>query len=570
MNKFPLILLLFYSLAASSQGDISVNNSYPTNYFREPLDIPIVLSGTFGELRTNHFHAGLDIRTQQREGLQVYSAAEGYISRIKISHWGYGKALYITHPNGYTSVYAHLKKFNKRIEAYIKKQQYKKESYEVHVFPTSKELPISKDEMIAFSGSTGGFVGPHLHFEIRNTNSEKPINPLLFGFPIIDTKKPRINSLVAYALDSNSHINQLNVPTQLSFKVLENGDYIADRITASGTIGFGINSYDQMDGTHFKTGLYSLEMLVNGEKVHEFKANSFSFSNSKYINLTLDYERLARLNQRVQKCFIEPSNKLGLYTKTASKGYLSIVDGLNYNVDIIAKDYQGNEQKISIPVTGKKAAIIAEDPVKITPYKIDHTQLHNFSTNGVTVTFPKHTFYKDLYLDFSVQDSVVKVHEPITPLNKNYTLTFDVSNYTSLQKKQLYIAEIDKNEKTRYLNTVKKDSIFYTSTKKLGNFTLKSDNQEPNISFQNFKNEQWLTHFKEIKVKISDNESGIFSYRGEIDGDWILMEYNVKKGLLTYDLNDKIFIKARHELNVTVTDNVGNSKTISATFYRKK
>ena len=179
MQKIPFIVLLFFSLIAFPQGDISVNSAYPTNYFRKPLDIPILLSGTFGELRTNHFHAGLDIKTQQVEGLNVYSAAQGYVSRIKISHWGYGKALYITHPNGYTSVYAHLKKFNNRIEAYIKKQQYKKESFEVHVFPTSTELPVSKDEIIAFSGSTGGFVGPHLHFEIRKKGEAPDPVPLL-------------------------------------------------------------------------------------------------------------------------------------------------------------------------------------------------------------------------------------------------------------------------------------------------------------------------------------------------------------------------------------------------------
>ncbi len=252
MRKTTFILILFYSFTAIGQGDISINSTYPTNYFRKPLNIPLVLSGTFGELRTNHFHAGLDLKTQQKEGLNVYSAAQGFISRIKISHWGYGKALYITHPNGYTTVYAHLQKFNKRIEAYIKKQQYKKESYEVHVFPSSSELPVSKDEIIAFSGSTGGFVGPHLHFEIRNTKTEKPINPLFFGIQVYDSKKPRVNSLIGYALDLNSHINQLNIPTQLTYKKLKNGDYLADKIVAFGQIGFGINAYDQLDGATIK------------------------------------------------------------------------------------------------------------------------------------------------------------------------------------------------------------------------------------------------------------------------------------------------------------------------------
>ena len=570
MRKTTFILLLFYSLVASGQEDFSLNKTYPTNYFNKPLDIPLLLSGTFAELRPNHFHAGLDIKTQQIEGLNVYTAAQGYISRIKISHWGYGKALYITHPNGYTTVYAHLQKFNKRIESYIKNQQYKKESFEVEVFPAPSELPVSTNEIIAFSGSTGGFVGPHLHFEIRDTKSEKPVNPFFFGIQVSDTKKPRVNTLIGYALDGQSHINQLNIPSQISLKKLGNGDLLADKITAFGTIGFGINAFDQLNGANNKNGLYSLEMLVNGETVHVFEAETFSFSESKYINLLIDYERLEKLKQRVQKCFIEPENKLSLYKKTTNNGYVSIIDGSSYTIEIIAKDYKGNEQKVIIPIVGKSAPILVTDTPEITPYKINHVQFNKFLQNGITVAFPKNTFYKNLYLDFSVADSVVKVHEPVVPLAKNYTLTFDVSTYTSAQKEKLYIAFINEQGKTSYVKTVKKDATFYTSTNKLGKFTLSTDNQLPKISIQNFKNEQWLTNFNDIKVKISDEDSGVYSYRGEIDGAWILMEYDVKKGLLTYNLNDKKFVKAKHELTVSVIDNVGNSNTISATFYRKK
>ncbi|MBN4082934.1 M23 family metallopeptidase [bacterium AH-315-A23] len=554
----------------SSQGNASLYSTYPDNYFQNPLDIPLILSGTFGELRTNHFHAGLDLKTQQRDGLKVVASAEGYVSRIKISHWGYGKAIYITHPNGYTTVYAHLQKFNKRIEAYIKLKQYKKESFEIHVFPSSKELIISKNELIAFSGSTGGFVAPHLHFEIRDTKTEKPINPLLFGIHVDDSKKPRINSLIGYSLDNNSHINGINVPLQLSMINLKNGELRASKINAFGKISFGISGYDQLDGAYNKNGFYNLSMLVNGNKIYEFEASSFAFSESKYINLLIDYERFENLKQRIQKCYIEPANKLSLYTKPIKNGYLNIEDGLNYTVEIIAKDFKGNSQKVTIPIIGKKDAIKIRSESKITPYKIDHKQFYKFQKNNISVAFPKYTFYKDLYLDFEIKDSIVNIHTPTVPLNKKYTLTFDVSNYSENQKRQLYIASIGKKGKTNYKTTIKKDSIFYTSIKKLGSFTLLTDNLNPKIRLHNFKNEQWLTHFKTLKVKILDDESGINSYRGEIDGKWILMEYNVKNGVLTYNFNDKTFIKAKHQLKVIVTDNVGNSTTINATFFRKK
>ncbi|MFD1294078.1 M23 family metallopeptidase [Lutibacter holmesii] len=567
MKKLVSVILILIAQCSYSQGDVS---SYPTNYFSNPLDIPLVLSGTFGELRTNHFHAGLDIKTLQKEGLNVIAAANGYVSRIKVSLWGYGKVIYVKHPNGYTTVYAHLQKFNDRIESYIKKQQYKKESFEIQLFPGANELPVTKDEIIAFSGSTGGFVGPHLHFEIRDSKTEKPINPFYFGIQVSDSKKPRLNNLMGYSLNANSHINKVNVPVQLSYRKLENGDYLANKINAFGSIGFGVNVYDQLDGAYNKNGIYSLTMAVNGKKVHEFKASSFAFSETKYINLLVDYNRLEKLNQRVQKTFTEPSNKLNMYPVSINNGFITVEDGLTYSIDIVAKDFEGNQQKITIPVVGKKDTTTVSKPIVKTPYKIKKAEFNKFTQDGVTVAFPKNTFYTDFYLDFKVENGIAKVHTPTLPLDRKYTLTFDVSKFSEIEKKQLYIASIKKNGNTSYQKTVKKETTFYTTTKNLGTYTLKKDTFKPSVKLHNVKNEQWLTHFKNLQVKISDKGSGIKSYRGEIDGKWILMEYNVKSGLLTYDFNDQVFSEAKHNLKVTVTDNVGNTTTLTSTFFRKK
>lgn len=570
MNKVILILLLCTYAISFGQGNATSGNNYPVDYFKTPLNIPLVLSGTFGELRSNHFHAGLDIKTLGKEGLDVLATAEGYVSRIKVSHWGYGKALYITHPNGYTSVYAHLKKFSKKIEDYVKRQQYKKESFEIHLFPSAAALPVSESELIAYSGNTGGSGGPHLHFEIRDSKTEKPINPMLFGIKVNDSKKPRINTLIGYSLNNNSHINSISKPTQISLIRLDNGDLLAKKIKAYGTIGFGINAYDQLDGAYNKNGLYSLSLAVNGKIAHEFNATSFSFAESKYINLLIDYERFKTLKQRIQKCYIEPANKLSVYKKTSNNGYLTIEDGMDYTVEIIAKDFKGNSQKITIPITGTNDSILVKETEKITPYKINRDIFNVFKKDGITIAFPKYTFYNDFYLDFEVQDSLVKVHTPTVPLDKKYTLTFDVSKYTESEKKLLYIASINDKGQSSYQSTVKKTNSFYTSTKSLGNFTLLTDNKNPTIHLVNFKDAQWLTNFNELKIKITDNESGVKSYRGEIDGEWILLEYDPKKDLLVYNLNDKTFTTAKHNLKITVTDNVGNTSTLNATFFRKK
>ncbi len=542
---------------------------YPKDYFQNPLDIPLYLAGTFGELRSNHFHSGLDLKTNQVEGLKVYAAAKGYVSRIKISHWGYGKAVYITHPNGFTTVYAHLKKFNKKIETYLKYKQYQKESFEIQLYPKNTELKIEKGEIIAYSGSTGGFVGPHLHFEIRD-NKSKPINPLLFGIKIIDTKKPSINVLVAYPQNNSSQVNQSNTPLQINFKTLANGDLLADKITASGNVGFGINTFDRLNGAMNKNGVYNISMTVNGQKVYEHEVETFSFAESKYINLLIDYTRYADLKQRVQRCFVHPLNTLSIYKKIINKGILTIKDSLTYNVKIIVKDFEGNKKTISIPVQGKKDSIVVLKDGKTTPYFINHKEFNKFQKGGVTIAFPKKTFYDDFYLDFKVKEGVVNVHQKNMPLDRSYTLTFDVSNYTDTEKKQLYIAGYNNSGYSSYKKTNKKETTFYTTTKDLGKFTLLTDSKKPSLKLSNFKDEQWMTHYNYLVLKVSDKDSGLKSYRGEIDGEWILLEYSPKHGTLTYDFNDKKLEGVKHHLKVIAIDNVGNTNIIETTFYRKK
>jgi predicted nucleic acid-binding protein len=467
-------------------------------------------------------------------------------------------------------VYAHFQKFSDRIENYIKKEQYKIENFEVEVYPSKDELPVSKKELIAYSGRTGGFMGPHLHFEIRDSKTERTINPLYFGININDSKKPTINTVIGYSLDSISQINQINEPSQLTVVKDANDNLIANKIYAYGKIGFGINAYDQLDDATNKNGIYSLELFVNGQKVHEFKADEFAFYESNLINILIDYKRYQLLNQRIQKCFNQHKNNLSLTKNSLNNGIVTIEDGLNYTIEIVAKDFKGNEQKITIPITGKKENIIAKKQETATPYKIKSEEFNEFTNEFAKVAFPKNTFFNDFYLNFEVKNNIVKVHTPIVPLANNYTLTFDVSTYSEAEKNQLYIASISEKGRKSYETTIKKSNTFYTSIKKLGEFTLLTDYEKPIISLYNFKNDQWLSNHNNIKVKILDRETGVKSFRGEIDGKWILMEYDVTTGLLTYDFKDITYTEAKHNLKIVVIDNVGNLSTLEATFYRKK
>ena len=559
---FSIILLVFFYTA-------NAQKQYPKNYFSSPLKIPIILSGTFGELRSNHFHSGIDIKTQGKQGLPIYAAASGYVSRIKVSQYGFGKALYIKHPNGYTTVYAHLKNFKPAIQKYVKSIQYKKKSYQTgNLFPEQEKFPIHKGEIIGYTGDTGGSGGPHLHYEIRDTKTERIINPLHFGIIAEDDKAPRIKKIIAYPLNEQSRINNSSLKSVLSFKEVSENNFITESITASGVIGFGISVFDRLNGALNKNGIYSLEMKLNGSRVYYHDVETFSFSESKYINLLIDYKHYKTYKSKVQKTHKVNANKLSLYEDLVNNGKIIIEKNASYHVEIIAKDLKNNTSSVKIPIRGVESNLIFKQK-DTTNYKIIAKNFHKFTLNNVTVAFPKNTFYKDCFIDFSFNDGIAKIHNKTKPIDKRYTLTFDTSFLNEKQKQQVYIANVTNSKYPRYVSTRKKENKIYTTTKLLGNYTLLYDTNAPIIKLYNFNDKQWISKNKTLKVKIKDSESGIKNYNATIDGSWILMEYNHKKGILTYDFTDKKLVGSKHLFKLVVSDNVGNTKTITATFFKK-
>jgi len=563
MQKTLIIFFIIVSQISEAQ------NPYPQDYFRNPLDITLVLAGTFAELRSNHFHSGLDIKTQQREGLKVYSAAHGYVSRIKISHWGYGKALYITHPNGYTTVYAHLQKFAPKIESYIKKLQYEKERFEIEVFPKVEDLLVDTDEVIAFSGNTGGSSGPHLHFEIRD-KSERPINPMLFGIDIKDTTRPNILGVYAYPVGESSHVNQSNEKVKLRLIPQKNGDYTVENINAFGKIGFGIVSYDRQDLAANKNGVSKIQSFYNGSKNFEIDFKRFSFNETKHLNRLIDYAHFKNNNSRIQKLFLEPNNPLSLYKDVVAKGYLTIEDSTASIYKLRINDYKGNESWLTIPISGSKSNTIKSKSIQTTNHYIYADQSTTLKENNVSVYIPKDTFYDDFFMDFSVENDTLTLHNPTVPAKKYITMTFDISNYSQEDKDKLFIAKITGyNKKLAYTSTTKKGNAISSRTKNLGMYTIASDIENPKITPLNFKDGDWLSKYRYLKIKIKDNISGIKNYRATINGKWILMEYDAKKNILTHDFNDNVISETKNNLKVIVTDNVGNNSTFETVFYRK-
>ncbi len=563
MRKITVALLLIFSVSIFAQ------EKYPQDYFRSPLDIPIILAGTFGELRSNHFHAGIDIKTQQREGLPVYGIAEGTITRIKVSLWGYGKVIYIAHPNGYTSVYGHLQKFSPRIEEYIKKLQYSKKSYEVEVFPNYGELKIEKGELIAYSGNTGGSAGPHLHFEIRSSISEKPTNPLLYGIDVADATNPTLEKLFVYPLSESSRVNQSAEKIQVNFSRQADGSYLADKVNALGKIGIGFVGYDRLDLAANKNGIYEVSLTVNGKTYSSYDFESFSFGETRYINTLIDYNYFGRYRQRIQKLFKSPGNYLSIYDELYNNGIIEVREGLSYNLQLVIKDLMGNDVKLDIPVEGKAEEVKVQKEDDRTDNYVIAKKPNNFDLGGAKVYFPENTFYEDFYIDLKKGEDTVTIHRNTVPAHRNFTITFDVDKYSEEDRKQLFIARLDDRLNPSHLSTYKRGNTFTARTRNLGTYTLAKDTLSPTIRTKNFKEQQWLNNYRYLSVFISDDLSGVNTYSATLNGEWILMEYEPKRNTLTYNFDDKILDKKQCVLEVTVTDNVGNTSVLTTSFYRK-
>lgn len=562
--RFSLFTLFFCNF-------IFAQTQYPKDYFRPPLDIPMQLSGNFGELRPNHFHAGFDLKTNQKEGLNVYAVADGYISRIKMSTFGNGKCIYITHPNGYTSVYGHLQIAIGPIQDYVQKAQYTEQSFEIELFPKPEELPVTKGQLIALSGNTGSSEGPHLHFEIRDSKTEFVINPMFFGFDqnIKDSKKPTISSLYVYPVAENTVVNQSKQPLLLSLALQKDGTYLAGKVKANGKIGFGISAVDFDDVSNNKNGVFNVSTFLNGNQNYNYQFNTYSFDEMRYINAFIDYPKYKKSGQRVQKLFMKTPFALSIIKTDSLRGIISVDPNLASTYRIEVSDYFGNLNSIDVPIEYDPAAPIVNAEPNTSKYFVRYNKDSNFEKENMSVFFPAGTFYDDFNMNFDVKNNRIYIHEDVVPVHSNFTITIKDSTYSEDVRDKLFIGRISGNSRS-YNPTTRKGDVFIAKSKILGQYGLVLDTIAPVIKINKPIQDKWISDVKTLEFTIGDSLSGIKSYNGYLNGKWILLEYDNKTRKITHRFEDGIVAEGANDLKIEVVDNVGNSAIFETHFFRSQ
>ena len=552
--------------------------------FRRPLDIPVSLSGSFGELRDNHFHSGIDYRTQGTTGHKVFACEQGYVSRISVSAFGYGKALYITHPNGYTTVYGHLDAFNTEIDEYLKQQQYEQERFSLNLFPDASLLPVKRGDLIAFSGNTGGSGGPHLHFEVRDTESEEPINPFLFGLGIKDNVPPVMQQIAIYPIGAGSTLNGQTEKIVFDLEKSGNAYRIVGNVKLKivGKVAFGVNTFDNISGSANRCGTYNIRLWIDSVMMFSQTMDRFSFDESRYINSLIDYGYYVQNKARFNRLFLEPNNRLNVYDKHINRGIISFPDSARCKVLVIVSDFHGNSSRLTFSFDYQplaKSQITIPNLHESYPFPEPHEQMYKKELirehQGIRVVIPADALYDNIDFRLSASTTIpkglysksYKIHKQFTPLHKAITIEISADELPERLREKALIVQIETNARRSSMGGVYQDGTVRTSSRVFGDFAIGVDTVPPRITPVNIKNGANMTGAKNIRIKISDDFSGINTYNGWIDGQWALFEYDAKNSLLFYDFDDNRLTKnTQHTLKLNVTDGKGNIAEYEASF----
>lgn len=618
--------LFVLGLAGIAGGASAQKQSYPKGYYQFPIrpGLPNSLAGGLGDLRSNHFHAGLDIRTQQREGLPVYAAAEGYVYKVAVQRTGYGNVIYLRHPNGQTTVYGHLLKFSDPLATWVRQEQYKKQTFEIDLFPEAGQFTFKKGEVIALSGNTGGSAGPHLHFEVRDSK-DNYLNPLYFGFnEIKDVTPPKFVNLAIRPMDINGRVNgQFDRRVYTPVKLKDGTWRLAEPVSATGIVGLDLVAFDQMTGTGFRYGLQCIEIKMDGQEVFSYNIEVFPNASTRDYNNLIDYETEQATGQRFLKCYVPDGNQFNLYKTNAINGKLNITDTLSHEVKVRISDSYENFSELIFTVKGEpqnpplpvfntevnpeyvqteirentlvvkakyyrsqdpfgifyikgreekkvpnlyagESAVFLTDLRKEMPdsVKVGTTTVKtflrsqvlpgiasSFKTEKWSVELNNTSLFDTLFLMGQRNFNALTINNRGTALNDYIHVTFTPEKAPE-DKSRTYVYRY-LNGDYRFLGGKWEGDLIRFDTRELGTFVIQEDTVPPRARL--------VEHSKHrIRGYVGDGMSGIANAKAMVNGEWVLLNYDFKKGYIWSEkLDDSQPFEG--ELVLEVTDRAGNN-----------
>ena len=556
MRKFLILSLLLQTcIFLSMRGQTIVDS-----IFSSPLNIPLFLAGNYGELRDGHFHAGLDLKTNGETGKPVFAAQDGYVSRIKVQITGYGRAIYITHPNGYTTVYGHLDHFIPELQNYMTQNQYDKHTYEVDLYPSIDQFVVKKGQQIAWSGNTGGSTGPHLHFEIRRSGDEVPVNRNLFVYSLPTDQ----------SVGNNGQIRKMYQVSKQNDSLYTVPGVVVGRL---GYIAFGAEVYDFLDGSSNKCGVYKLELFIDNFPEFSFTVDGISFGVTRFVDAHMDYELKCREHRNVHRLFELPNDRLPIYSTGPDHGILKLTNDSLYKGLIKATDAYGNRSYLSF--TFRRTTNDINDTLKRTNgVLVKWDQSKTINDDRISIHFPVACLYRDIYFDHSVSgDSnnilydTIRLHYDTEPLQKYINIQLNTLKIPDQFRDKLIFSRIGDDGKLNYEGGQWFEGKFTLFTRDFGNYVLKIDTVAPVITPVDFISGKKYSAGEQMVFHVSEDLSDIKDYYANINQEWALLAYDPRDQSLTYTVDKKYLRKEGiQNLKIIVIDNAGNVGTFEDKF----
>ncbi len=555
---FAFITFLLVTVSLNAQ--LFPPKNYPQHYFTWPVIAKKTLAANFGELRPNHYHMGLDCKTDQHENVQVVAAADGYIAKVKIEPIGFGRCIYINHPNGLTTLYAHLNEFNPALEKYVTEQQYQLKSWSIFIDIPTNLFPVKQGQFIAYSGNTGGSQGPHTHFEIRDTKTDKVLNPLLFGMPITDNIAPDILRIAVYDRTKSTYEQ---TPHFYSIRK-QNGVYITSpsliNLQAS-KISFAITAYDRYTGSTNRNGIYQSVLYEDNQPVVGFQMDSISYDETRYINAHIDYKLKDNGGSFIQHLSRLPGYVHGIYQDISGDGVLDLSDEAIHQIKIEVSDVNGNTSVVNFSVKGIKAANNKEAPVS--ENRFVPNSINIFENNFVQLYLPENCIYD--FFDFKYNqiispsgNVIYQLENGGVPAQSKFSIKLKAAPTPYFNKMVMHYFWKEKNDYDKAVpqNIFTEKDWYKSSFRAFGNFELLIDTIPPVITPIGFFDGMNCKNKNSIAFAIKDNTELLQNFDAELDGNWL--RFSNDKGRVFVYKFDAHCPPGSHVLKISVEDCVGN------------